>query len=377
LCDELKSLMCAYPTPSGERGYVLLSCRGHQQLDLAKCGRVVGGVVQLIDEDELRNVFGAQYGTVTPFAFAENPDVRQFLDDTVLSTFYSPYTMMTNAGDLERAVEFRPKDLAEWLPHATVCDLVQDRHKRVPREVLGIITGNSAESGMLLWRKLNERIRADGRVRTRGDGDFPRVVIDSVPGMGASMELPQREEDVRLVVLEAVRRLCQTGATAVALACNTTQYFAGPIQEVCDEYGARFLSLADETGAHLRRAGVLEVDFLAIEPVTNEQWSDFYRALDGIVVHVPNGAQLRAIAELAFLVKQEVTSPGTVNRLRDLIQRATRTPTVVLALTELSIVFSAQKTRSRTGRQFVDTLDVLAASLAEVHVQERLATGGG
>ncbi len=376
LCDELKSLMCAYTSPDRQRRYVLVSCRAHQQIDLDKCAVVLGAPVQRIDEDELRAVFGAEYGTVTPFAFAGQPHVHQFVDETVLETFFSPYTMMTNAGDLERAVEFRPAETVAALPSVVVCDIVVDEHRRVPSEVLGIVTGNSPESGMLLWKRVNERIRKDDRVRTRGDADFPRLVIESVPGMGASMELSQREADVRPVVLDAVRRLCNSGATVVALACNTTQYFASEIQAVCDGYGARFLSLAEETGAHLRRAGVVEVDFLAIEPVTDDRWSDFRRALDGVEVHVPDRAHLRAIADLAFLVKQEVVSPGTVNRLRDLIQQATRTRTVVLALTELSIVLSAQKERSRSGKQFVDTLDVLAASMAEIHIQERLATGG-
>ena len=376
LCDELKSLVCAYSNKAARRRYALLNCRGHQQLDFAKCAEVLGGPVERIHEDELRRVFGAQYGTVTPFAFAAEHDVRQLVDETVLKTFYSPYTMMTNAGDLEHSLEFRPADMVEALPEVVVCDIVLQEHNRVPREVLGIVTGNSPESGMLLWRRVNERIRNDDRVRTRGDADFPRLVIESVPGMGASMELAQREADVRPVVLEAVRRLCDTGVTVVALACNTTQYFASEIQTVCDGYGARFLSLAEETGEHLRRTGVVEVDFLAIEPVTDDRWSDFRRALDGVEVHVPDCAHLRAVADLAFLVKQQVVSAGTVNRLRDLIQQATRTNTVVLALTELSIVLSAQKVRGRSGKHFVDTLDVLAASMAEVHIQERLATGG-
>ena len=75
-------------------------------------------------------------------------------------------------------------------------------------------------------------------------------------------------------------------------------------------------------------------------------------------------------------MKRELFTPATVNRLRDLINRSTETDTVVLALTELSILWSRQNGPPRSGKRFIDTLDILASSMAEIYLEERIATGG-
>ncbi|HZM57734.1 MAG TPA: aspartate/glutamate racemase family protein [Acidimicrobiales bacterium] len=230
---------------------------------------------------------------------------------------------------------------------------------------------------MLLWERINHLIRTDPRVQFRGDAGFPRIIVDSVPDMGASMELPEREPDVRPIVLDAVHGLCKAGATAVGIACNTTQYFAREIGAMCSRFGARFVSLAEETAAYLERTQTNSFDLLGIKSVTDlDGWSDFGRALGGFDVHVPDPRQVEAITELAFRVKRELVTPATVNRLRDLINRSTETDTVVLALTELSILWSRQNGPPRSGKRFIDTLDILASSMAEIYLEERIATGG-
>jgi len=377
LCDELKSLLCGYTAAGSARRYVLLHCRGHQRLDLRKVSSIVGAEVTRISLDELASDFGLQYGMVSPLVFIDDERVRQLVDDTVLARFFPPYTLMTNTGDLKHAVEFRPADVFGALPNTDVADIVVEEDKRVPRHTLGILTGNSPESGILLWERINARIRSEKRVHFRGDIGFPRLVIESVPDMGASMELAQREGDVRPVVLDAVERLCETGATVIGLACNTTQYYAEDASRICARYGARFVSLAEETASHLSRSGVTSFDLLGIDPVTDlGKWSDFGRPLRGFDVRVPPSWQVKEITELAFRVKKEVLTPATINRLRDLIHHATETDTVVVALTELSVLLARQKGRPRSGKRFIDTLDLLADAMAELYLEERIATGG-
>lgn len=378
LSDELKSNLCAYDSAEGRR-YVLLHCRGHQRIDERKVAVALGGEFARIEKAELEAVFGTSYGLVTPFLFAANSEVRQLVDETVLKPFFSPYTMMTNLGHFEYAVEFRPRELFRAFRNASIVDIVVDDDKRVPvGQTLGILTGNSPESGMLLWENINDIIRTNTLVRFRGDTGFPRVIVDSVPGMGLSMELPQREPDVRPIVIDAVRGLCENGANLIGIACNTTQYFGAEIEKICASYGARFVSMVDETAKFLRRQGIRRFDFLAIGAVSDlSEWSDFRRVMEEFEVNIPNLRDVADITDLAFSVKKEVVSSATINRLRDLINKATKTDTVLLALTELSIVFSSQKRRQRSGKIFIDTLDILAESMAKVYLDERFSTGGG
>jgi aspartate/glutamate racemase len=285
--------------------------------------------------------------------------------------------MMTNLGHLEYAVEFRPAEVFRVLPNVEVADIVESQSRQVPcSETIGILTGNSPESGMMLWECINSYIRKDPIVNFRGDISFPRVIIESVPEMGLSMELPQREADVKRVVLGTVRKLCENGANIVAIACNTTQYYSREVDTICVNHGARFVSIVEETGRYLKNAGIQSFDFLAIESVSNlDKWSDFKRLTGDFDIRLPSAQNIAAITNLAFSVKKEVVSGKTVNRLRDLINNATETDNVVLALTELSIVFASQKSRQRSSKRFIDTLDVLAQAIAKIYLDGRVNAG--
>jgi aspartate/glutamate racemase/prolyl-tRNA editing enzyme YbaK/EbsC (Cys-tRNA(Pro) deacylase) len=369
LCDELKSTVGLVEGESGPRD-VAIHCRGHQQLDLAKVSRHLGGPFRRLAPEELANRFDMQYGTVTPFGIARR-GVEQVFDATLLERYFPPYTMMTNLGALTCGVEFEPEELIAAVPASSVADVIDDTDRAVPvTHTLGILTGNSPESGMLLWETINDSIRKRNNRRFRGDVAFPRVIVESVPGMGLSMELSRRASEVRPVVLEAVERLCSNGATVVGIACNTTQYFAPDVEALCTRYGARFVSLAEEATDYLHREGIRRFDFFGISEVSDfGGWSAFQRLADEFDVVRPEERKVQVINEVAFSVKQRGVDARAVNRLRDLVNGASETDTVVIALTELSSVLDTQ--RQRGEKRFVDTLAILGEAMAELYLKER------
>ncbi|HKR48091.1 MAG TPA: aspartate/glutamate racemase family protein [Pseudonocardiaceae bacterium] len=295
----------------------------------------------------------------------------------MLKPYLPPHTMMTNLGHLEYAVEFRASDVFGALPNVEVADITAARDRCAPLgEPIGILTGNSPESGMMLWQSINNYIRTSPVVDFRGDISFPRVIIESVPEMGLSMELAQRDVNVKPVVSDAVRRLCDSGANVVAIACNTTQYYSDEIGDICRSYGARFVSIVDEAARYLKNADIRTFDFLAIGAVSDfDTWSDFRRIVAEFDVCIPSERSIVAITDLAFSVKKEVVSSATINQLRDLVNNATKTDTVVLALTELSILFASQRSKQKSRKRFIDTLDILAQAIAEIYLEGRVAVG--
>lgn len=367
LCDELKTGLGQVNT-AGALRFVAVHCRGHQRLDEAKLSRAVGGLFRRLTPDELVRVFGAEKGLVNPFALAVRGGVQQVFDETLTLQYFPPYTMMTNMGDLTYGVEFYASEVIRTIEGSVVADIVTDVGRRVPTQhKFGILTGNSPESGILLWESINTRIRAS-RDMFRGDISFPSVIVTSRPEMGLSMELADREAPVRVVVLDGVRELCERGATVIAIACNTSQYFAGEVTALCAQYGARFISIADETASYLTRQGIQTFDFLGIGAVSDlTKWSGFGGALSGFDVRIPSA---RDLAKLAYDIKKEVVTGKTINLLRDVINQTTETDVVVLALTELSIVFASQKRSQRSAKRFVDTLDILAERMAQIFIQE-------
>ncbi len=387
LFDELKTNMGSCESIAGRR-YVAAHCRGTQHLDYEKLSRALGGRFERVTDGELATVFGAEKGLVNPFSLASREDVQQIFDQTVLKPYFPPGTMMTNLGDFCIAVEFNVSQIIEALGNALVADIIDEPGKRVPTvHSLGILTGNGPESGMLLWQWINARIRNHPSRKIlrntpqgpreytskifRGDISFPAVFIESLPGMGLSMELAQRESEVRHIVLNGVRRLCEQGATIVGIACNTTQYFADDVAYICEEYGAQFVRTADETARYLRREKIEAFDFLGIGAASDfRKWSGYGKALAEFKITTPSKEILARIDELAFLVKEEVVANRTINNFRTLINRETKTQVILLALTELSILFADQKKGQRSTKRFVDTLEILAERMADIYIQE-------
>src|SRR5665213_897054 len=316
LCDELKS--AAYAVGSdGVQTVALLHMRGHQMLDEEKVAVALGAGARRMESAELEERFAVGYGLVTPFAFARMIEVRQLFDESILRPYFPPHTMMTNAGHHEVAVEFRPDELVSALPNASVADIARTSDQQVPAEhTLGILTGNGPESGRLLWKRIDDAVRASAEVPFRGDIGLPRVLIESAPEMGLSMEMEARLAFVRPAVLGGVRRLCERGASVIGIACNTTQFFRTDIEEVCGEHGAQFVSIVDATADALRARHVKEVVFLGIGAVSDlSHWSDFRRIAGEFVLHRPNEKLIEGIDDLAFLVKQKGVGPEATNMM--------------------------------------------------------------
>lgn len=124
VCDELKSLLYAYRLEDGVRRFALLHCGGHQRVDLAKVAAVLQADAEPVPGRELAATFGACYGAVTPVLFTDHPDVANIVDTTVVERSHPPFTMMTNSGHLEYAVEFHPRELFAALPRTSVHDIV-------------------------------------------------------------------------------------------------------------------------------------------------------------------------------------------------------------------------------------------------------------
>jgi len=370
--DELKSNFGSF-LANGEEQYVMVHCRGNQILDDLKLEQILKSKFQRLEPEELERLFGIGYGLVNPFIGFEHNNILQIFDVSIFDHYFPPYTMMTNLGHLRYGVEFKPEEIVDALSKTLISDVVFRDTRKIPiQHKIGILTGNSPESGILLWEKINDRIRNQPGIKFLGDISFPRVLVESIPEMGLSMELAFRENDIRSVVIEGVESLCKNGSTIVGIACNTTQYFSNDLTRLCKDYGATYVSIAESTYKYLKDRSVRSFDFLAIDYVSNfTRWSDFRNIFENFEVNIPSANDISRINELAFDVKKSVVTGNSINKLRDLINNSTKTETVLLALTELSILFASQK-KSRSGKQFIDTLSILSEAIADLYIKDYL-----
>ena len=369
LWDELKSFAL---TDDGSR-LVLLHCRADAEFDLdAACEHLGLRHGSLERADSLLADLRVGYGLVNPFTTwdDESVEVRQVFDHGVLSRLGTPGTMMTNAGDSTWAVEFYGDELVDVLDGASVASIiaspapVRPGYAERPAKI-GIVTGNSPESGMALWENLLATVRGRLGRANRGDVSMPAVEVTSIPGMGLSMELDHRLEPVHEIVRSAVAGLAEAGATHVGVACNTTQYYSPSLTEVAEAAGAEFLSMPEAVASWLRAEGIDQVGLVGIDYVSDlGEWSAYGPALRGIEVEIPDDRGHDRIEELAYQVKAEGPSTQALGRLRNVLRDAMDSKYVVLALTELSILLELQSKRSKGDQVLVDPLRIYGEALA-------------
>lgn len=388
LHDELKSYFGIFTNAAGNPQPFLAHCRGDRLLDLNKLAKALNArdLPTRMSEEDLK-VFGLEYGLINPFgidqalqvpssyaldaAFMASP-ILQVFDTELLHRVGIPGSMITNAGDLTWAVEFFAGELVKSVDNRIVERVAisdpEEAHRPWgvrERKVIGIITGNAPESGMLLWNYINDHVRETLDQDFYGDFSMPPVMVNSVPEMGLSMELDRREEEVWDVLRSAVVSLGRQGVRLLAIADNTTQYFAPQIRAICEEYKMEFISLPDSIAVWLRSNGIQQITLIGISYVAElGEWSAYREALSTFDVVPLSGSAKEQLHELAYQVKAEGVSEASLNRLRDILRREVNCDTVILALTELSLLLQKQKSKGRSGKTLIDPLKVYGEAIA-------------
>jgi aspartate racemase len=167
------------------------------------------------------------------------------------------------------------------------------RHAGVLPRAVGILGGMGPAAGAdfarLFVQACADWLQAAGR--PVHDQAFP-------PHWLAQLPLPDRTQalmrggaafDATLAPMrEAIGRLRDLGAVAVAMACNTAHAWHAPLQDALP--AIELLHIADETAAQLRARGVTAVGLMATQGTYQQQLYD--RALEraGIACHRPDEA---------------------------------------------------------------------------------------
>jgi len=379
LSDELKSHCVVFYDKKGKRNYIILHCRGHMRFDLLRLEKELGAKRPLarLALDELGRVFGSDYGTVTPFVPMDKV-AFQIFDEHMFKSYTPPHTMMTNAGNYTWAVEFKPRDLVDSLLEAYPDKILIDSIVEAPdasdgnQDVcFGIITGNSPESGMELWKHLNRYIAEELNEGFKGDLSYPQVMIHSIPEMGLSMELEPRQGEVWTHLSRGVHQLCKNGATHIALACHTTHFFTEKIRNICRKYGTEFVSMAEATIDHIETENITDLTIIGIPYVSDlGEWSA-YRSLSKFNVFTVDERARGPLLELGYWVKKNGSDNQGLNKFNHILKLGVSTEYVLIALTEISVLLEGfPKKANKIGKwSIIDPLRIYGQRLADFFIQ--------
>ena len=383
LWDEFKSFFGRFINASGKPQFVVAHCRGDRILNLELLAAKLNAktISERLPAEELKRL-GLEYGLINPFVESFYPGnldplimqsaILQVFDTELTTQIGVPGTVMTNAGDFTWAVEFFADELARKVDHSIVAEIAEPDPEEEPRipglrkpKSIGIITGNAPDSGIILWTKLNDRVRELLGRNSAGDVSMPPVVVHSIPEMGLSMELDAREEFVWKALREAILAVSRAGVDYLAIADNTTQYFTPEVRKLCAEAGIEYISMPEVVAESLRAQGHEKVALVGVRWVADFGlgYSAYREPLEGIEIERPSEDALNALNDLAYHVKREGSTETGLNRLRDILREYVKSDVVVLALTELSLLIDRQ--RRKGSKTLIDPLDIYAQALAK------------
>ena len=366
--DELKSELGFFINKENKEQMVLVHCRGNQKLDRLKISGILNSEYQRITSEKKIK------GLINPFG-KKFRNLLQIFDTSTTKDFYPPYTMMTNAGDFEYALEFEVNSLICALRNTSgekniiVEDIIRvDNYNSYKRHKIGILTGNGPDSGILLWKKINDSIKKELEKRLkhsfRGDLSYPEIIVNSVPDMGISMELAERLNMTESAVIKSTINLCQNGVTLMCIACNTTQYFKEKVEEICSLYNVKFVSIPEVINNYLKENKINEFDFVGISHVVDFERLSAFKELNG--KYTTSKPDTEKIKEIAYTAKKNVERAR--NFLINLIKNNTQYNTIIVALTEISTILSEYPNLVR-NKLVVDSLQLLADYIAIIYVE--------
>jgi aspartate racemase len=383
LYDELKSFVGVSKDKNGREKIVAMHCRAHLAMNFERVVKVCNlrNEIAVLPEADLQRKYNIEFGTVNPILLEvkSNHEVLHVFDISVLKPVARfPGTMMTNAGDHTWGIEFDPVELVESIENKIIDSIaVPDTEleefelpNRINPKTIGIITGNGPDSGMALWQSINENIAEILGRHFIGDISLPKVYVISVPAMGLSMELDQREQVTWLALSEAVRQLKGLNVELLALACHTTHYFTDKIREIFEGDGRKFISMPEVVIKYIAENGITDIAVLGINYVADlGRWSA-YSELKKYKIEQLDYETIRKFHDLGYLVKQMNERYKGFQKLIGLKKNEIKSNNIVIALTELSILLQSQSKKSRpSDKNIIDALELYAKVIAEEALQ--------
>jgi aspartate/glutamate racemase len=379
LYDELKSIVGVAIDKNSNSIIVAMHCRGHMAINFEQVAKLCEfqSDISSLPEDELLNLVSMKFGTVNPILLdlASNQNVLQVFDISVLEQISRfPGTMMTNAGDHTWGIEFDPWALVDSIDNKIIGQIADSDtelkdyelpHRLNPKSI-GIITGNGPDSGIALWQDINEHIVNILGDHFLGDISLPQISVISVPALGLSMELDQREQTTWEALSDAVKHLKNQRVELLALACHTTHYFTDKIREIFDNKEQRFISMPEVVIKYIEETNMSDLAILGINYVADlGEWSA-YSKLSKYNIEKLSYETIRKFHQLGYDVKKMSQRHKSFQQLIRLIKSDVKSKNVLIALTELSILLQSQGKSSRSSdKNIVDVLELYAKAIAE------------
>ncbi|MDR2971772.1 MAG: hypothetical protein LBU83_07600 [Bacteroidales bacterium] len=384
LYDELKSIVFKGNYHDGTECIIAAHSRGHLGIDEHRLSELcqISDSLTIMPEEELRERFNMEFGTVNPITIEINSKgfILNVFDVSITQMMAkSVDTMMTNAGNHTWAIEFDPVILMNSLKQSVIGTIAILDAELKPWELsfainpkpIGIITGNGPDSGISLWNRINNHFNTELGRHFVGDISLPPMHIISLPTMGLSMELDKRNTATWETIKVAVELMKKNNVELLALACHTTHYYTDKIRELYESETRKFVSMAETTIKYVRKENMRDIAILGISHVANldNGYSAYTQLKDLEIETIPSNV-LSQFDEIGYAVKKMNDLYKYYQQLLNLIKTKIKSKNVIIALTELSILYeqfhkenNKQEDKRRSEKKIIDPLDLYAREI--------------
>jgi aspartate racemase len=206
--------------------------------------------------------------------------------------------------------------------------------KFMQKRTIGLIGGIGWASTHDYYRLLNEAV-----VACMGVEHSARIILTSMNQYDFAARVEQTvPQTIQQFIIQEGQRLKAAGADFFLICANGAHRFAA---DVVPEIGLPFVSIVDETAAHVQRSGIKKVGLLGVKPTMTGNFYHRTLADMGVETIVPEAADQDILHEIIYseLVHNRVEENSRkvfVDIINKLQQRGAEG--VILGCTELPLI---------------------------------------
>ena len=327
----------------------------------------------IMPEVELGERFAMDYGSVNPMMFAMNSSdcvINLFDTSVTQQVAICPGTMMTNACDHTWGIEFDPRLLIKKISPKIIGHIaVSDKgliSNYIPQWInpksIGIITGNGPDSGIALWNMINAKCVELLNKNFLGDISLPEIRIVSLPAMGVSVEFDKRNTATMNAVMKSTGLL--KNVDILALTCITNHYFTKTISELSERNGCGYMSIMEAVIKYIMHSKLNNFALLGNNFITDLASYKEYAELKNLNCEHISEHCIEMFRKLACQVKEKQNLRSAFQKLIHLLNTHIESENIILALTELSLLFRSFKNQKFCTRNVIDPLEIYAEKLS-------------
>jgi len=201
-------------------------------------------------------------------------------------------------------------------------------------KIIGIIGGQGPTSTADFYLRIIKYYQDN--FRTRHVGDFPPMIIFSVPTPDL-VEAIEDEEKTFMLIAEAIKKLEKDGSDFIVITCNALQYLLKRFQALVK---IPIIGIASTVAEHIKDKGYKAVGILAVDTTIRKKVYDPFLEEKGIKLIRPDQTDQDIIEEVILDEYSGKTNAENTEKIKKVAKKLYKNgaEAVMLACTELPLI---------------------------------------